>query len=139
MKSGTGAADSCAGWWRNGRHLIRVTLAPKAGSRLLHGLPRERRSDSTNNKVNHGNQRIRHFLRALYLDLAGVTQEMIFQSLCNYSRESQALAQINAIKRRQANPTDTSGVVMTLGDQEAEAPTAGGAKGNDGRNSAKEP
>src|ERR1700726_4954452 len=42
--------------------------------------------------------RMRHFLRALYLDLAGVPQSAILEALRNTSIESQYLIQINAME-----------------------------------------
>lgn len=46
------------------------------------------------------NVRIRHFLRALYLDLAGVPQEAILAALQGTNSDSQHLLQINARDRR---------------------------------------
>lgn len=63
--------------------------------------------------------RIRHFLRALYLQLAGIPEQALQQALSNTSGESQYLAQINAIERRSRDPSDTSGVIMTVVEQEA--------------------
>jgi len=45
------------------------------------------------------NVRIRHFLRALYLDLAGIPQEAILRALNGHSDGSQHLLQINAMNR----------------------------------------
>lgn len=72
------------------------------------------------------NVRIRHFLRALYLDLAGVPQDTILRALYNYSHESQLLAQINAVERRRVNPADESGMVMTIFEQPVAAPVSQG-------------
>jgi hypothetical protein len=63
--------------------------------------------------------RMRHFLRALYLQLAGIPQQALQQALSNASDDSQYLAQINAIERRRRDPNDTSGVIMTVLEQEA--------------------
>lgn len=54
----------------------------------------------------YANVRMRHFLRALYLQLMGIPQEAIFQSLRNLSDTSQHLSQLNAIERRHADPDD---------------------------------
>jgi hypothetical protein len=51
------------------------------------------------------NVRIRHFLRALYLDLAGIPQEAILRALNSHSDGSQHLLQINAMDRQR---TDSS-------------------------------
>jgi ApeA N-terminal domain 1 len=67
------------------------------------------------------NVRIRHFLRALYLDLACIPQEAILAALGNASSESQHLSQVNAMDRRRTNPMDTSGVIMTIFEQKTEA------------------
>ena len=62
----------------------------------------------------HANVRMLHLLRALYLQLMGIPQEAIHQSLFNASKTSQHLAQINSIELRRADPNDTSGVIMTV-------------------------
>lgn len=48
----------------------------------------------------NANVRMRHFLRALYLNLMGVPEQAILSSLCNASNSSQHLAQLNAIEYR---------------------------------------
>ncbi len=45
------------------------------------------------------NVQIRHFLRALYLDLASIPQEAIFAALQNFSSEFQPLTQIKELAR----------------------------------------
>jgi len=67
----------------------------------------------------YANVRMRHFLRALYLDFIGIPKEAIHASLCNTSNVSQHLAQLNAIDRRRENPNDTSGVILTVTEQKA--------------------
>jgi ApeA N-terminal domain 1 len=54
------------------------------------------------------NVRIRHFLRALYLDIAGIPQAAILEALGNASSESQRLSQVNARDRWRTDPSDTS-------------------------------
>lgn len=66
----------------------------------------------------YANVRMRHFLRALYLQLMGIPQEAIYQSLCNASHTSQHLAQVNAIERQRIDPDDTSGIIMTVTESE---------------------
>jgi hypothetical protein len=52
----------------------------------------------------HANLRLRHFVRALFLDLMGVSQEAILEGLSGGHRESQHLMQINSAERnRQAS------------------------------------
>lgn len=67
------------------------------------------------------NVRIRHFLRALYLDLAGIPQSAILRALNGNSEESQHLLQINAMHRRRADPANTSGMIMTISEHKTEA------------------
>ena len=66
--------------------------------------------------------RMRHFLRALYLNLIGVTQDLIHQALLNYSDESQSLAQVNIIQRRLVDTNDPSGIIMTIDKQNVDKP-----------------
>jgi hypothetical protein len=58
--------------------------------------------------------RMRHFLRALYLDLMGISQTAILASLQNTSDSSQHLIQLNAAERRAANPSDMSGAYARI-------------------------
>ena len=62
----------------------------------------------------YANVRLKHFVRALYLDLMGIPQAAILAALANCSDPSQHLIQINAIERRAANPNDTSGAIMRV-------------------------
>jgi ApeA N-terminal domain 1 len=58
--------------------------------------------------------RMRHFLRALYLDLAGVPQETILTALNNTSLESQYLIQLNAAEIRRDDPHSTAGLMAVI-------------------------
>ncbi|MGF6766064.1 hypothetical protein P3T24_006405 [Paraburkholderia sp. GAS33] len=62
------------------------------------------------------NVRMRHLLRALYLQRVGIPEVAILRSLFNTSSASQHLMQINAIDARRRNPDDASGVIMTVGE-----------------------
>jgi hypothetical protein len=53
--------------------------------------------------------RMKHLLRALYLQLVGVPQSAILQSLTGFSKESQYLIQLNAREHRKKNPGSTAG------------------------------
>lgn len=64
----------------------------------------------------NANVRMEHFLRVLYLLMAGVTPETILQCLRNSSRTSQQLEQLNIIARKVADPSAPSGVLMVIGD-----------------------
>lgn len=67
----------------------------------------------------YANVRMGHLLRALYLDFMGIAKEAIHASLCNASKVSQHLAQLNAIDRRRSHPNDTSGIILTVTEQKA--------------------
>ena len=69
----------------------------------------------------YANVRMRHFLRALYLDLMRIPQEAILASLRNASDSSQHLIQLNAAERRAADPSDMSGAYMRIQEQKREA------------------
>lgn len=79
----------------------------------------------------YANVRMRHFLRALYLDLMHIPQEAILASLRNASDSSQHLIQLNAAERRAVEPTDMSGAYMRIDehkrDDGGEATSAGEA------------
>jgi hypothetical protein len=78
----------------------------------------ELRKDLLDNQdMVHANVRLRHLLRALYLDLAGIPQEAIEKALKNASRDSQYLIQINVVEQRRRDPQDNSGVIMTISEQ----------------------
>lgn len=65
----------------------------------------------------NANVRMEHFLRALYLLMAGVPQETLIRCLQNSSHTSQQLAQLNIVARRAVDPSAPTGVLMTVGDQ----------------------
>ncbi len=64
------------------------------------------------------NIRMKHFLRALYLDRMGIPHESIYRSLCNSSVISQELANLNALERRRVDSSDKSGAIMAIMRQE---------------------
>lgn len=67
----------------------------------------------------YANVRMRHFLRALYLDLLGIGPGAILHSLSNASDSAQHLIQINAIQKREVDPNDQSASIMTISEQKA--------------------
>lgn len=58
--------------------------------------------------------RMKHFLRALYLDMAGIPHPSIIKSLGNACSESQYLIQLNGIEHRKKNPRSQSGAIMHI-------------------------
>ncbi|GAB3788677.1 hypothetical protein GCM10028797_22710 [Dyella agri] len=59
--------------------------------------------------------RMRHLIRALYLDFAGVPQEAILRSLVNTCRESQYLIQLNNAEVRRNHPGAQVTPLMQIG------------------------
>ncbi|MEJ2633205.1 MAG: hypothetical protein P8011_15520 [Acidihalobacter sp.] len=70
------------------------------------------------------NVRIKHFLRVLYLLMAGVSPETLLQCLGNASRTSQQLDQLNIIARRAEDPSAPPGVLMYIGEADTTSPPA---------------
>lgn len=66
----------------------------------------------------NANVRMEHFLRVLYLLMAGVPQETLYKCLQNTSRVSQQILQLNIIARRAKDPSAPSGVLMTIGENQ---------------------
>jgi hypothetical protein len=66
--------------------------------------------------------RMKTLLRALYLDLAGVPQSAIENSLKNACKESQYLIQLNSAEMRKKNPESEYGVMMRVDVKDAESP-----------------
>lgn len=64
--------------------------------------------------------RMKHFLRALYLDMAGIPNTAIIKSLGNACSESQYLIQLNGIEHRKKNPESQSGAIMHISVSNAE-------------------
>lgn len=58
--------------------------------------------------------RMKHLLRALYLDLVGVPQSAIAKSLSNSNKESQYLIQLNNRDHRIRHPGSTAGSLMHI-------------------------
>jgi len=59
--------------------------------------------------------RMKHLLRALYLDLVGIPQSAIAKSLRNASNASQYLIQLNNQAHRKNHPDSTAGSLMYIG------------------------
>ena len=66
--------------------------------------------------------RMRHLLRALFLDLTGIPQDAIAMSMRNANSESQYLIQINNTEQRKRNPSSTAGALMRIDVRDAESP-----------------
>lgn len=71
--------------------------------------------------------RLRHLLRALYLDLAGLPQVSIERALVGANRESQYLLQLNSAARRERHPEDTSGALLYVDVKDAVSPNDKGS------------
>lgn len=66
--------------------------------------------------------RMKHLLRVLYLDLAGIPNAAIAKSLCNTCGESQYLIQLNNTEYRQRNPGTDAGAIMHINVKDSESP-----------------
>jgi hypothetical protein len=66
--------------------------------------------------------RLKHLLRALYLDVAGIPQASIEQALDGTNRESQYLIQLNNAAHRERYPDDTSGALLHIDVKDAASP-----------------
>lgn len=66
--------------------------------------------------------RMRHLLRVLYLDLAGIPNTAIAKSLQSACSESQYLIQLNNMAHRQKNPDSESGAIMHISVKDSESP-----------------
>jgi hypothetical protein len=66
--------------------------------------------------------RMKHFLRALYLEMAGIPHAAIIKSLGNACSESQYLIQLNGIEHRKKNPGSQSGAIMHISVSDAGNP-----------------
>lgn len=64
--------------------------------------------------------RMKHLLRALYLDLVGIPHSAIIKSLGNACGESQYLIQLNGIEHRKKNPGSQAGAIMHISVSNAE-------------------
>ena len=72
--------------------------------------------------MHHAHVRMRHLLRALYLDLVGIPQEAIGKSLTNSCDESQYLIQLNNSEFRKNNPNADVGAIMSIETGKPESP-----------------
>lgn len=77
----------------------------------------------------NANVRIEHFIRALYLDLMGLPQDVILKALSNGSAPSQRLVWVTGLERRRINPDDQYGAYMAITEHPSPAPkeSAGGS------------
>lgn len=66
--------------------------------------------------------RLRHLIRALYLDLAGVPQAAIEKALNGANRDSQYLIQLNNAEHRRRHPQDTGGALLHIDVKDASSP-----------------
>jgi hypothetical protein len=66
--------------------------------------------------------RMKHLLRALYLDLVGIPISSIIKSLGNGCNESQYLIQLNAIEHRKKNPESQAGAIMHISSSNVDKP-----------------
>lgn len=64
--------------------------------------------------------RMRHLLRALYLDLVGIPHSAIIKSLGNACGESQYLIHLNGSAHRKKNPGSQAGEIMHISAGNAE-------------------
>lgn len=73
-------------------------------------------------QMHRAHVRMRHLLRALYLDFAGVPNTAIAKSLHNACSESQYLVQLNNTEYRSRNPGTDSGAIMQISVKDPESP-----------------
>lgn len=66
--------------------------------------------------------RMRHLIRALYLDFVGVPQSAIAKSLLNACKDSQYLIQLNNAEHRKNHPEAETTPMMYIGVKDAESP-----------------
>lgn len=71
--------------------------------------------------------RLKHLLRALYLDVAGVPQAAIQKALGGANRESRYLTQLNNAARRELRPDDQSGAILHIDVKDPASPDEQGA------------
>ena len=66
--------------------------------------------------------RMKHLLRALYLDLVGIPQPTILGALLNqWCKESRYLIQLNNMEHRRQNPGSDAGALMHIDVQNSPA------------------
>ncbi len=66
------------------------------------------------------NVRMEHFIRSLFLMLAGVRQEEIVRAMSGTSSTAQQLVQINIIDRHRADPLQPKGIYFTVTSKEGQ-------------------
>jgi hypothetical protein len=65
---------------------------------------------------------MRHLLRALYLNLIGISDAAITCSLLNTCSESQYLIQLNNMAHRRENPSSDAGAIMHISVNDSASP-----------------
>jgi len=70
----------------------------------------------------NANVRMEHFLRALFLMLAGVKSEEIVRAIEGVSSAAEQLTQINIIDRHKSDPSQPKGIYFTVHPKGADAP-----------------
>lgn len=73
-------------------------------------------------EMHRGHVRMRHLLRALYLDFVGIPQSAIYRSLENNCNESQYLIQLNSAERRKQNLQGEGKPMMNINLLDANGP-----------------
>jgi len=73
-------------------------------------------------EMHQAHVRMRHLVRALYLDLVGIPHAALEKSLGNASNESQYLIQLNNTAQRERNPESNEGAIMHISVKDPESP-----------------
>ena len=73
-------------------------------------------------EMHQAHVRMRHLVRALYLDLVGIPHAALAKSLANASNESQYLIQLNNTADRERNPESQEGAMMRVSVRDPESP-----------------
>ena len=75
-------------------------------------------------EMHRSHVRMRHLLRALYLNLIGIPASAIATSLRNACNESQYLTQLNNMEHRRVNPESDTGAIMHISVNDSASPDA---------------
>ncbi len=73
-------------------------------------------------EMHRSHVRMRHLLRALYLNLIGIPDVAIANSLQNTCNESRYLMQLNSMDRRRQNPKSDTGALMHISVNDSASP-----------------
>ncbi|MBK7000809.1 MAG: hypothetical protein IPH35_12820 [Rhodoferax sp.] len=73
-------------------------------------------------EMHRAHVRMRHLLRALYLNLIGIPDIAIANSLQNTCNESQYLMQLNSMDHRRQNPKSDAGAIMNISVNDSASP-----------------